>query len=164
MQQDAKSLRKISKRMAYEICPRVWFGPAGATYNPEFMSRITHIVNCDNDRHSTNLWARNGRTFLFLESMDNDVFPILETHFARLKDFVDAALASPENCVFLHCYLGINRSAALAVAYACYATQKTAKEVIANVRNAGKPILLNHAFEQQLLGLFPPNDEVVQSV
>ena len=136
---------------AYEIVPRVWFGAAEHTYNPEFMLQITHIVNVDDTPTSTNIWARNGRQFLHLPCEDNHSFPILQTHSESLFEFTDRALSNPEARVFIHCYMGINRSAALAVAYAAHVLKSSPTEIIASVRANGRPILTNTSFENQLL-------------
>ena len=81
--------------MAYEIVPRVWFGPAGITWRPEEISKFTHIINCDSTRWSTNIWARDNRKFLHLWSDDDESFRILDTHFETLRSFVDDAMTEP---------------------------------------------------------------------
>jgi hypothetical protein len=92
--------------------------------------------------------------FLFLKSYDNEDWPILETHFATLKAYVDAALASDPSARVL---MGWNRSAALAIAYACDTTGRAASTVIEEARAAsGSPILTNLGFVAQLQERFPP--------
>jgi protein-tyrosine phosphatase len=135
---------------AYEIVPRVWFGAAEHTYNAEFMLQITHIVNVDDTPTSTNIWARAGRQFLHLPSEDNHTFPILQTHSESLFEFIERALSNPDARVYIHCYMGLNRSAVLAVAYAARVLNTSATEIIASIRANGRPILLNSAFENQL--------------
>lgn len=140
----------------YEIYPRVSFGSAGTTYKPEWMMRFTHIVNCDSSAASTNLWARSGRQFLFLESSDDLDFPILEVHLTRLTEFIMTALSDPHAHVYIHCFMGLNRSAALAVGFVCHTTCQSAQAVIdATRQGCGRPILTNYGFVSQLVAAFP---------
>lgn len=144
----------------YEIFPRVFFGGAGITHNPKAMLRsgITHVVNCESSYASTSYAARS-MNFLFLKSYDDEDWPILDTHFAALQTYVDAALASDPNArVLIHCLMGWNRSAALAIAYACSRTGRPAALVIEEARAAsGSPILTNAGFVAQLQTRFPPS-------
>ena len=136
---------------AFEIIPRVWFGAAEHTFNPEFMLSITHIVNCDDSPHSTNIWARSGRQFLHLPCEDNHIFPILQTYSDQLFEYIERALESPDSRIYVHCYMGLNRSAVLAIAYAARRTNTPAVTIIACIRAEQRPILTNPMFEAQLL-------------
>ena len=139
----------------YEIVPRVWFGPAIAT--DRYPTRFTHIINCEMDPNSTSVAARNHvgpNGFLFLESDDDDHFPILANHFAKATAFIDAALQrSPTAQVYIHCVMGMNRSGALAVAYAWTHSKlfDDITELIAHTRRRShRLILTNQGFYRQL--------------
>lgn len=142
----------------YEVFPRVYFGGAGITHNPNVMLRtgITHVVNCESSYSSTS-YAAQALNFLFLKSYDDEDWPILDTHLDRLCSYVDTALAAdPAAKVLIHCFMGWNRSAALAIAYACTRTGKAAAAVIEEVRRASAaPILTNAGFVSQLCARFP---------
>jgi predicted protein tyrosine phosphatase len=143
----------------YEIVPRVWFGPAIAT--ERYPTRFTHIINCEENPHSTTAAARNyvGATgFLFLASEDDDRFPILDKHFATATAFIDAALqSSPTAQVYIHCVMGMNRSGALAVAYAAQKTRAPLDELIAHTRcRSHRLILTNQGFYRQLQRRYDP--------
>jgi hypothetical protein len=139
----------------YEIVPRVWFGPAVAT--ERYPTRFTHIINCEQDPVSTSSGARNyvgAEGFLFLASEDDDHFPILAKHYPTAIAFIETALqSSPQAQVYIHCIMGLNRSAALAVAYA-WAHSNTfqdIKELIAHTRRKShRLILTNQGFYRQL--------------
>ena len=81
------------------------------------MLRFTHVVNCESSMHSTS-YAAQAKHFLFLRSDDYEHFPILERHFDHLCRYIDCALRDPDAAVYIHCVMGMNRSAALAIAYA----------------------------------------------
>lgn len=141
--------------MAYEIVPRVWFGPAGETYRAEFMTTITHVVNCDSSYGSSSYGAQ-AKHFLHLKSYDDDDYRILDEHLERLCIYIASALQDPTAQVYIHCYMGINRSAALAIAYACRILKKPARTMIDDIRMATKRLIItNQGFEGQLKRRFP---------
>jgi protein-tyrosine phosphatase len=141
--------------MAYEISPRVWFGPAGATHRAEFMTTITHVVNCDSTYSSSSDGAM-AKHFLHLKSYDEEMYPILDEHFERLCTYIDHALRDPDARVYIHCFMGVNRSAVLAIAYACRHYNHPARVVIDRARKATNRLLLtNQGFEEQLKQRFP---------
>jgi protein-tyrosine phosphatase len=91
-----------------------------------------------------------------LDCYDETDFPILERYFPQLLEFITAALNDPDARVYIHCVMGINRSAALAVAYACHVSGLSATEVIAATRaGTGRTLLSNNGFVAQLCARFP---------
>jgi protein-tyrosine phosphatase len=137
----------------YEICPRVFFGSAGATYDPEQMKKITHVVNCDSIRDSTSTLGQT-KHFLFLESYDDENFNILEKHLDKVYMYIDEAHKDPKANVYIHCYMGWKRSASLSIGYVCKKTNISAKNLIETIRKE-RDILDNEYFEQSLLHMFP---------
>jgi predicted protein tyrosine phosphatase len=137
----------------YEICPRVYFGSAGATYDKEQMKKITHIINCDSSRDSTSPLGQT-KHFLFLESYDNEEFDIIEKHLSSLTEYITNVLKDPETNIYIHCYMGWNRSACLAIGYVCKTYHTSAKRLISKIREV-RDILTNEDFEQSLLLKFP---------
>ncbi len=142
----------------YEIVSgsRVWFGSAGPTHHPEQLASFTHVVNGESSFTSSSRAAQM-RHFLFLKSYDEESFPILDTHFPTLLRYIQEALeSSPTAAVYIHCYAGLNRSATLAIAYACHLTKRSAVPLINDVRRAtGRHVVENEGFYQQLMGKFP---------
>jgi len=133
---------------------RVFFGPASTTFHPDRMAQFTHIVNCDSNVESTCIDLPL-KPFLFLRSFDEEIFPILDLHFDRLCRFIDTALEDPHAAVYIHCRQGINRSAALAIAYVCRGTGIPAAILITTIRMETKRLILtNKGFETQLLERF----------
>jgi hypothetical protein len=141
----------------YEIVPgsRVWFGGAGPTHNPALLRPFTHVVNCESCFSST---SRDGqmRHFLFLRSYDEEDFPILELYFSTLLRYIQEALHNPATAVYIHCYAGINRSATLAIAYACSLTGRPAASLLEEVRKGtGRMVVENEGFQRQLINRWP---------
>ncbi len=99
----------MESEYACEVVPRIFFGPAGTTYDKtdksvcsdlalpspdsSYMNHFTHIVNCDTYMSSTSQ-AGQLKRFLFLPSYD-DEFRILDTHFNTLFDFLKDAFDNP---------------------------------------------------------------------
>lgn len=64
-------------------------------------------------------------------------------------------MENPNSKVYIHCYMGWNRSACLAVAYACYKTKCSVKELIKNLRlHYNNKVLSNEMFVKDLLERF----------
>jgi protein-tyrosine phosphatase len=137
---------------ACEVAPRVFFGPASSTYDTNILKNFTHIINCDSYSSSTSTQGQL-KKFLFLPSEDNEEFKILDKHFTTLFHFIEKALQDPNAKVFIHCYMGWNRSACLAVAYSWYLqhTSKSMNQVIEETRGKVKrDLLTNEDFVKQL--------------
>ncbi len=143
----------INPNDACEVAPRVFFGPARTTFDSKVLQQFTHIVNCDTYR-STSSTAAQLKKYLFLPSTD-DEFPILDTYLKILYEWIEEALEDPEAKVFIHCYMGWNRSACLAIAYGCKKGMLRAEELIREVRSRlNHDILTNEDFEADLLQRF----------
>ena len=140
----------------FEIAPRVYFGPASHTWHAQVMSPFTHVVNCDYVPTSTGPPGRAKR-FLFLKSDDSETFPILDRHYPTLWSYINEALAfGPTTRVYIHCHAGVNRSAALACAYACDVLGEPAAALVDHVRRATRRLILtNDAFYRTLCEQFP---------
>ena len=148
---------------ATQVAPRIWFGSAGTTHTEP--TRFTHIINVESSPNSTSskalLHVGHSR-FLFLHSDDYDDFPIIHLHLHTLCTWITAALREdPKAQIYIHCFAGINRSAALAIGYVCEIFGLAAEEVIPHVRSqARRLVLMNRGFEDQLREKFPPKREV----
>lgn len=129
-----------------EVIPGLWFGPYDYTYRPECLATMTHIVNCDSEESSTSTAARARLKFLHVPSQDKPSYKILDTHLERVRKFIEDATAA-----YIHCYMGSNRSAALAVALALERTDESLHAILERVRGQTlRPILDNPGFVEQL--------------
>jgi protein-tyrosine phosphatase len=145
-------------RGAVAVAPRLVFGPYTVGLDPAALATVTHIVNCDDEERTTPPVARElALGYAFLPSADSPSYDILGHHLAQFAAFVDAALASsPTAVVWVHCYQGVNRSAALAIAYAASRGGERASSIIKRARSVAAPraVLTNAGFEEALLARY----------
>ena len=85
-----------------------------AAKTPELLVvyKVTHIVSI------LRYYPSSGPHHLAI-SLDDSPFENLLMHFSRVCDFIDEAVAGG-GVVFVHCQMGISRSASCAIAYGAY--------------------------------------------
>lgn len=143
--------------MATQVAPNVWFGSAGVTHTEP--TRFTHIFNVESSPNSTANAAIQHiglRNFYHYPCDDADEFPILDTYLDRLCATIATILRDqPDAAIYIHCVMGINRSAALAIGYACEVHGHDPAELIGVMRSKSRRlILLNKGFVTQLYARF----------
>ena len=139
----------------YEILPRVWFGDETYTHSDNCLFTITHILNVCCEESATSKIAKE--TMLECEwiyNLDEPDWPILGARYKLAESFLDRVLSETNHAVYIHCHEGINRSAAIAIAYRCSKTSESAKNIIKEIRKTGRTILTNSGFETVLLTIF----------
>ena len=137
--------------MPYEIYPRVFFGDEDFTETMECQATMTHILNVTDDEYSTHKNSRDVCEFLHVYAEDKHDYPIMDKIWPLSRDFIDKALhENLMNRVYIHCHMGINRSACIAVAYTAYKTRRRVLDIIGEVRNNGVYILNNQGFIDRL--------------
>jgi predicted protein tyrosine phosphatase len=143
--------------MATQVAPNVWFGGAGITHSEP--TRFTHIINVESSPNSTANAAIlhvGIRNFYHFPCEDDDDFPILDRWLNTLCTTIKAILTeTPDASVYIHCVMGINRSAALAIGYACETEEHDPAVLIGQMRSKSRRlILLNKGFVTQLYARF----------
>ena len=140
-----------------ELSEHVYIGGKNDARSPTLLKcyGITHVLNCaaepnyevgfDESPYSKN----TGLHYCAFEARDNDEYPIL-MHFLKAKEFIDGAKVNGGK-VLVHCEMGINRSAAICVAYILVDEKLTLLEVIKRVKRQRRVILLNEGFQKRLV-------------
>lgn len=129
-----------------EPCPNVFFGPYSYTYEPECITRMRAVINVDTEEQSTSPVASQLR-FRHWPTYDRTNYPILKNHLRDVLEFIDTV----DGPVYIHCYMGCNRSAALAIAVAILRTHEPADAIIARMQaQTSRPLLDNTGFVKQL--------------
>jgi hypothetical protein len=106
---------------------------SGSMMTPAFISRnnITHVINCAFPEHSPSWWrTQHPDQYVCLEAIDSPSVSIL-TWYPKFKEVLDTFLRDPHSRrIFIHCQLGVNRSAFLTLAYVCETFKYPMKDVI----------------------------------
>jgi len=147
----------------YDGCRRLANGfkarPIYADVNdePEF--------SCSNGGSSTTQWfshsCRYGqsiydpaessvKSYMEIDADDLPGYPILMLHYGQARRFFDAAREAGGRAL-VHCELGVNRSAALAVAYLVDSERVTLTQAVRRVRIDRPNVLRNDGFRRQLV-------------
>lgn len=131
--------------------PRILVGP-GDFLTPYFAQKhtVTHVLNCAFDEHCPSWWRETNPTkYKVLNAIDATTVNILDWYPAfetTLKDF----LRQGTGVVYVHCQAGMNRSASLALAYACKNLGMEFDSLVASVRRQRPCILQNPVFMNQV--------------
>ena len=91
-----------------------------------------------------------GVEHLLLGAQDNTSYPLLKTHSAQAAAFLRPALDGG-GAVLVHCEQGINRSAAIAIAFLLEWRMEPLLDVVASAFAARPIILQNQGFVTQLV-------------
>ncbi len=155
-----------------QLSDHVYIGGRRDAQSPTLLKcyGITHVLNCaaepDYERENFDLddspYSENsGLKYCAFEARDNDGYPIL-THFVKAKEFIDSAKADGGK-VLVHCEMGINRSAAICVAYILVDENITLLDVIKRVKRVRRVILVNEGFQKQLVQFAQDRDLLYKS-
>lgn len=152
MAEDTLEGRKGRPDAVIQVTPNIWFGPYDYTFSPECVHKFTHVINCDTEESSTSPAVRSSCKFRHYPSYDHWRYRILDTWLPQAREFVADAPA-----VYIHCYVGSNRSAALALGLASHHTNESLDHVLARVRSeTSRAILDNTGFVRQLVEIYGP--------
>uniref|UniRef100_A0A665TLI9 Dual specificity protein phosphatase n=1 Tax=Echeneis naucrates TaxID=173247 RepID=A0A665TLI9_ECHNA len=125
---------------------------------------ITHIVNAAQGRQRVNTGPRFYRDMTldyYGVEADDAIDFILSPFFYPTARYIRAALAMGGR-VFVHCLMGVSRSATLVLAFLMIAEGLTLKEAVAAVRSH-RDICPNSGFLQQLRSLDKASSKITSS-
>jgi predicted protein tyrosine phosphatase len=156
--------RYVAQNTDYPPCKvtdRIWLRSMWDANDVDWLRRtgITHVVNCaqPNDRFErVTARAAGIRGVLVLDADDAPDYPILQLHSRAVKTFLDRVLSEPDAKVLIHCMAGVNRSAALVLAYAAYhedieVQRSKFLHIFEHVLKQRPIILINDSFYEQLV-------------
>ena len=112
---------------------------------------ITHVINCASGYVSTGkeFYGDSIQTYVEFDAEDDDCYNIMQ-HFDETFKAIEDARAKGGKAL-IHCIMGVNRSGALAVAYAMVYKQWGPITATKYVKDARKRLLSNDAFIQQIV-------------
>ena len=144
-----------------KVTNRIWLGSMWDANDVHWLQTegITHVLNCahKNDRFERVTIKDAGiREALVLGADDDPDYPILLLHRQQVKAFLDRALEEPDSKVLIHCMAGVNRSAALILAYMSYDQDIEVRRskflhIYEHIMKQRPIILINDGFYDQLV-------------
>ena len=136
------------------VFDRILLGP-GLHMTPRFMAiySVTNIINCA-DPGACPQWAQRhlGPRYVCMDAEDTLETEIIRDFYPQFETTMDSFLRDPRcRKVYVHCQAGMNRSAALAIAYVHRRFGVPMLKLIDSVARQRPCILTNTSFQRQLL-------------
>ncbi|XP_043912681.1 dual specificity phosphatase 29-like [Protopterus annectens] len=137
-----------------EVWPNLYLGDAWAARNKQLLQShsFTHILNAADGKYNINTGASYYRelqiTYYGVEAFDSASFAI-NVFFYPAAKFIHEGLNAPGGKIFVHCAMGISRSAALVLAFLMIHQHMTLVDAIVTV-NKKRDICPNIGFLAQL--------------
>uniref|UniRef100_A0A8C3P4K6 Dual specificity protein phosphatase n=1 Tax=Chrysemys picta bellii TaxID=8478 RepID=A0A8C3P4K6_CHRPI len=140
-----------------QVWPNLFLGDVWAARSKATLQNlnITHILNAADGPYSINTGARHYKdlqvAYHGVEAFDDPSFD-LSIFFYDAANFIHKALHTPGGKVFVHCAMGISRSASLVLAFLMIHENMTLVEALKMV-NSHREICPNTGFLSQLRDL-----------
>eukprot|EP01064_Diplonema_japonicum_P023298 TRINITY_DN33735_c0_g1_i1.p1 TRINITY_DN33735_c0_g1~~TRINITY_DN33735_c0_g1_i1.p1 ORF type:complete len:305 (+),score=57.18 TRINITY_DN33735_c0_g1_i1:33-947(+) len=122
-----------------------------AKASPKKYKCITAILNCLGDTTKAHHTHHRQRYHGF-EAEDIDEYPLLHMHLEEAAEFI-SSVEKEKSVVLVHCYAGVNRSAAICVAYLVKYHRWPLTKALIHVHTQRPIILSNQSFRDQLIRL-----------
>jgi hypothetical protein len=136
-----------------EIMEGLFLGSYKYAFDSKFLNEnnIEFVLNCAEEYYRyTNEDLLDNINYLTLNAYDFNNYPIIQYHGIQALEFIETALMLGSN-VYIHCQMGINRSASL-LAYVIHRLfNKTIKESILLILEKRPICFTNKTYIQQLL-------------
>jgi hypothetical protein len=131
--------------------PRILIG-AGSQLTPNFIKtyRITHVINCAFNEASP-AWFRTTfpSKYACINAPDSESANILDW-YPEFEQVMYSFLQDGDGTIFIHCQMGINRSAYLAIAYVCKQFHLDFEMMVKNVKAQRPCVCQNKAYMEQV--------------
>lgn len=144
-----------------KVSDRIWLGSMWDANDVDWLrsTGITHVINCaqTNDRFErVTARAAGIRGAIVLDADDAPDYPILCLHSKAVKVYMNQVLKEPDTKVLIHCMAGVNRSAALVLAYMSDHEDPEVRRskflhIYEHVLKQRPIILINDSFYEQLV-------------
>lgn len=135
-----------------EILPRLYLGDICIATNKDEIARlgITDMITVEIRPLQAHELAPTVKRYLYINVMDHSKMDIL-SHFDTSNEFIESALKTPSNKVYVHCVAGISRSASLVIAYIMKTRSMNYTESFELVSQKRRVIDPNEGFVRQLV-------------
>lgn len=148
----------MQDRFSVILPGRLFLGDMTAAINADLMLdqlNVTHVVNASN-RTAPNAFADRGVSYLNVD-LEDDVGADIKCYLDGACLYIKDALAKPKGVVFVHCMVGVSRSATITVAAMCCLGKEgssqpmSLREAFDHVKERRPAIRPNPLFAEQLL-------------
>lgn len=114
---------------------------------------VTAVLNCAPGAcdDPVDAYDEYGIRYAELDAEDFDGYPLLELHLDAAQQFIEEQCAADNGLVLIHCYAGVNRSAALAIATTMMHEAAPLLDVAERCWSARPFILNNEGFRRELV-------------
>lgn len=135
------------------VNPRLYLGSYNEAHSLSWLSthKVTHIVNCAKE-----IPAFYPDSFQYL-CLNLDDVPEQNIHLALdiSHKYISSALKNPSSIVFVHCMMGISRSATMVIHHLMAESKLSYEEVYRRVRAKRDIIHPNVGFVKQIKNRYP---------
>ena len=135
-----------------KIHPRILVG-AGKQLTPENMKKynIQYVVNCAFDEFSPE-WFRNLYPYNYacIEAYDDENSNITDW-YTLFETFMNKFMNEDKGTIFVHCHLGINRSAFLSLLYVCLKFDYNMESAIKTMLITRPCVFMNKEYRKQVI-------------
>ena len=145
-----------------QILPRLWLGDARAA-KPASVNRlgfdaVLNLAPEETRRRDGSSYAARDLEFLSIEATDRPDYDLLGQHLSEAADFLERVGAAGESApaqagagALVHCFAGVNRSAALVVAFVVTKLRWSLLRTLRHVHERRPIVLTNLSFRLQLI-------------
>lgn len=135
-----------------EILPRLYLGDICIATNKDEIARlgITDMITVEIRPLQAHELAPTVKRYLYINVMDHSRMDIL-SHFDTSNEFIETALKTASNKVYIHCVAGISRSASLVLAYIMKTRSINYTDAFELVSQKRRVIDPNEGFVRQLV-------------
>lgn len=143
---------RLNRAPSYnEILPRIYLGDIITATNKDEIARlgITDMITIEIKPLEASELAHTVKRYLYINVMDHSKQDIL-SHFEASNEFIETALKTPTNKVYVHCVAGISRSASLVIAYIMKTRSMYYREAFELVKQKRRIVDPNEGFVRQL--------------
>lgn len=138
------------------VAPNLLLGDADAAADVAALAErgVTHVLNASDEapeRSTSDAYARAGIVCRQLGAVD-DILYDMRVHLSDSAAFVEDAISKGGTCL-VHCVAGINRSGFIVGGLCMLRGQRPVLEVLAELKRVRGTVLLNQAFQLQLLNV-----------
>ena len=144
-----------------QVLPRLWLGDARAA-KPASVKRlgfdaVLNLAPEETRRRDGSAYTARDVEYLSIEATDRPDYDLIGRHLSEATEFLERVGAAGDSAsssgagALVHCFAGVNRSAALVVAFVVTKLRWSLLRTLRHVHERRPIVLTNHSFRLQLI-------------